>query len=324
VGAGAGYGGGKLGQRGQEGLAIQAQAGLLYPISDRTSLTAGYRLLGYDIAEVNHTDGTTLVRGQMYFQHALLLGLRYTFGIQGDRERRGVALSSSVADSLRGGRYPVGTAQPVDLSTPARQDISDLRQARSLAIAEGRDRGGRLGGALPPLAPHAMGPRGAGAPITADLQRRNLLVPAAPAGGLGMEPAMGAEPGMGVQPGMGLESGLGEGRPVPLAPPPSAASVAGRADTAGASRMLSGGFGVQVGSYRSRGEAGAAWNQKQQEHGGLLRGLQPRVQEVQVPGKGRWYRLYAAGLDRAGADRVCAEIRARGTWCAVSALGTGA
>ncbi|MBL8671811.1 MAG: SPOR domain-containing protein, partial [Alphaproteobacteria bacterium] len=81
-----------------------------------------------------------------------------------------------------------------------------------------------------------------------------------------------------------------------------------------------GAFGVQIGSFRERSHAVEAWPAKQREYGGLLQGLTPAVVETTVPGKGRWFRLYAAGLGRDAADRLCGAIKQRGDFCAIATL----
>ncbi|MBL8671812.1 MAG: outer membrane beta-barrel protein [Alphaproteobacteria bacterium] len=88
---------------------------------------------------------------------------------------------------------------------------------------------------------------------------------------------------------------------------------------AGEFRASNGGrYGVQVGAFRDRQKAMAAWPEKQAQFG--LAGLQPKVVSANVPGKGRWERLYASGLSKGDADRLCSQIKARGDFCAVAAL----
>jgi tetratricopeptide (TPR) repeat protein len=76
-----------------------------------------------------------------------------------------------------------------------------------------------------------------------------------------------------------------------------------------------GGRSVQLGAYRSEAEANDAWNHAQKSAGELLAGRTPNIVAVDLPVKGRYYRLRVSRLDAAEAAHLCASLRARGTGC---------
>ena len=76
-------------------------------------------------------------------------------------------------------------------------------------------------------------------------------------------------------------------------------------------------------AHRSAGEAEAAWSRLQSRHAGVLAGLAPRIERVELGRRGIYYRLYAApGAGGAAADAgaVCRAVRARGDDCIVARL----
>jgi tetratricopeptide (TPR) repeat protein len=75
------------------------------------------------------------------------------------------------------------------------------------------------------------------------------------------------------------------------------------------------GRSIQLGSYRSRAEASDAWNHAQSSVGELLAGLAPSIVAVDLPAKGRYYRLRAGQLEPGVAAHLCALLKARGNGC---------
>jgi tetratricopeptide (TPR) repeat protein len=73
---------------------------------------------------------------------------------------------------------------------------------------------------------------------------------------------------------------------------------------------------VQLGAWRNEADAAEAWNTFVGIAGNVLAGLSPQVVPVDLPGKGRYYRL-RAGPVYDGADRLCATLIARKLVCIV-------
>jgi len=73
---------------------------------------------------------------------------------------------------------------------------------------------------------------------------------------------------------------------------------------------------VQLGAWRNEADAAEAWNTIVGIAGNVLAGLSPQVVPVDLPGKGRYYRL-RAGPVYDGADRLCATLIAKKLTCAV-------
>lgn len=76
------------------------------------------------------------------------------------------------------------------------------------------------------------------------------------------------------------------------------------------------GVGVQVGAYTSLSTAEAGWTRLSQQNASLLSGIKHRV----VEGKadiGTVYRLQALASDAAGANDLCARLKAAGVACQV-------
>jgi hypothetical protein len=119
---------------------------------------------------------------------------------------------------------------------------------------------------------------------------------------------------------------VGEGReveaklaaaPPPLAvtPVPAATPTASTAPTASAEPSLPAGTAVQVGAYSSRADAEAGW-QRLAGQTEALSGVSHRI----VAGRadiGTVYRLQAAAGDKAGAQALCARLKAAGIACQV-------
>ena len=76
-------------------------------------------------------------------------------------------------------------------------------------------------------------------------------------------------------------------------------------------------IGLHLASYREGRHAEAGWAQLQARHTAALAGTGPRVVPAEVEGRGLYFRLLAGPItDTAEAERRCAQITARGDWCA--------
>jgi len=74
---------------------------------------------------------------------------------------------------------------------------------------------------------------------------------------------------------------------------------------------------IQLAAERSRAEAVRTWNAVRAHSDTMLDGLEPNVTPVNVPGKGRFYRLRAGPTDADTAASICAGLKARGLDCIV-------
>ncbi|MEJ0024651.1 MAG: tetratricopeptide repeat protein [Rhizomicrobium sp.] len=73
---------------------------------------------------------------------------------------------------------------------------------------------------------------------------------------------------------------------------------------------------VQLGAWRSQGEAAIAWSRIGRVAGSDLAGLTPQVIAADLPGRGRYYRLRADSGAK-GAAALCGALRAKGLACIV-------
>jgi hypothetical protein len=72
---------------------------------------------------------------------------------------------------------------------------------------------------------------------------------------------------------------------------------------------------IQLGAYRAEAEAADNWNHLRAQTGALLSGLAPAIIAVDLPDKGRFYRLRVGLADRAAAGALCASLKSRGFAC---------
>ncbi|HWA02851.1 MAG TPA: SPOR domain-containing protein [Rhizomicrobium sp.] len=101
--------------------------------------------------------------------------------------------------------------------------------------------------------------------------------------------------------------------PARLAP---AASQAPAAQTPAAQSAVSGGYTLQIGSYKSRADADAAWKTYKARHAATLGGYSQDVKAVDLGAKGTWYRLRVGSFaDRSAAQALCARLTAEGGAC---------
>jgi tetratricopeptide (TPR) repeat protein len=72
---------------------------------------------------------------------------------------------------------------------------------------------------------------------------------------------------------------------------------------------------VQLGAWRSEEEARTGWNKAALKAPDLLAGLQPRVVAVDIPEKGRFYRLRVSLPQEANRGQFCSSLTAQGVAC---------
>ncbi|WP_375206592.1 SPOR domain-containing protein [Hyphococcus sp.] len=86
-------------------------------------------------------------------------------------------------------------------------------------------------------------------------------------------------------------------------------------------RMESVLFGVHLASYRHMEEARAGWRKLQRENPDELGLLEPRVEGVDVEGKGRFLRLIGGGFaSQDKAQSLCGQLKAKGLFCSVASF----
>ena len=96
---------------------------------------------------------------------------------------------------------------------------------------------------------------------------------------------------------------------VPVAPKPAA-------PVAEAAKPAAGGYVLQIGAYKSQGDAEAAWKTYKVKHAALLSGYADDIQQADLGEKGTWYRLRVGGLsDREVATALCERLKADGGAC---------
>lgn len=80
-------------------------------------------------------------------------------------------------------------------------------------------------------------------------------------------------------------------------------------------------FGVHLASYRHMEEARTGWRQLQRENPDELGLLEPRLEGVDVEGKGRFLRLIGGGFaSKDKAEVLCGQLKAKGLFCSVASF----
>jgi len=77
------------------------------------------------------------------------------------------------------------------------------------------------------------------------------------------------------------------------------------------------GFLIQLGAEHSEAEAAHTWLVISAKAGGVLDGLKPEITPVNVPRKGRLWRLRGGPIDPAGAASICVQLKAKSIDCIV-------
>jgi tetratricopeptide (TPR) repeat protein len=86
-------------------------------------------------------------------------------------------------------------------------------------------------------------------------------------------------------------------------------------DQPGRRQPGAGGGEVQLGAWRSEAEANEGWDKAKARAAGTLDGLSPRIVSVDLPGKGRYYRLRVSPPARHNRTEFCAILTAKGLAC---------
>jgi hypothetical protein len=153
--------------------------------------------------------------------------------------------------------------------------------------------------------------------------------PVAPAGAVDMQEATeGALPlRIGDSDGTVQEDGegptalgmiAGETVPATAATEPATSALA---DTASAPVAPSGSTVVHLASYKNPDNAEAGWKQLMAANRDLLEGTRPIVRQVDIPGRGIFYRLHAGPVASRGAgEEICKALARRGVYCKVTAF----
>lgn len=94
-------------------------------------------------------------------------------------------------------------------------------------------------------------------------------------------------------------------KPTPAPPAPETAKPA-----------AAGGYVLQIGAYKSQGEADASWKTFAAKHAALLAGFTSDVKQVDLGEKGTWYRLRIGSFaDKDAASALCDKLKADGGNC---------
>lgn len=79
---------------------------------------------------------------------------------------------------------------------------------------------------------------------------------------------------------------------------------------------VAGAYVLQIGAYKSEGEASDSWDAFRQKHSALVAGFSSDVRKVDIPGKGTWYRLRLGSFaDKDAATALCERLKADGGNC---------
>lgn len=107
------------------------------------------------------------------------------------------------------------------------------------------------------------------------------------------------------------------GAPRALTPPAQVAAATPTPKPVAAA--ATGGYALQIGSYKSQADAATAWRIYRARHAALLSGYAENVQQVDLGEKGTWYRLRIGGpSDREAAIALCDRLKADGGACLLS------
>ena len=78
-------------------------------------------------------------------------------------------------------------------------------------------------------------------------------------------------------------------------------------------------YGVHLASYRQTQEAREGWQKLQRENPDELGLLEPRLEAVEVPDKGEFFRLIGGGFSsQEKAEALCSNLKSKGLYCSVS------
>lgn len=87
-------------------------------------------------------------------------------------------------------------------------------------------------------------------------------------------------------------------------------------DRPSAAPRPSGGYAARLAAFRTRADAEATWRKLQAANAGLLSGVAPRFETVDLGARGKWVRLMTGPLPtQAAAARVCRAAGVTDPWC---------
>ena len=72
---------------------------------------------------------------------------------------------------------------------------------------------------------------------------------------------------------------------------------------------------IQLGAFHEQAAATDGWNKIVAQAGGALSGLSPQIVAVDIPAKGRLWRLRTSASDISAARKLCAVLITRGLVC---------
>jgi len=72
---------------------------------------------------------------------------------------------------------------------------------------------------------------------------------------------------------------------------------------------------IQLGAFRDKAVASQTWNRLMEKTGGLLDGLTPSISSVDLPDRGRFWRLRAGVSDGDAAASLCGALKSKGFDC---------
>lgn len=110
---------------------------------------------------------------------------------------------------------------------------------------------------------------------------------------------------------------MSPGTPPPRRDAPSPPAVPGPASPGDAVATPAGDWAVQLGALPSAADADRHWRQLSRRHAALLAARTPRFASVLLEGKGSVTRILLPGFDRAGAEDLCARLKAAGAACLI-------
>ena len=107
--------------------------------------------------------------------------------------------------------------------------------------------------------------------------------------------------------------------PTPDPDPPVSQPEPEPVRTASIAATPSGDWMVQIGSFRSEGEAEEAWVNFITRHSGVATGVSPDIQSAEIEGRGTYHRLRIAAFStREEASAYCSSLQGRGQDCFVA------
>jgi cell division septation protein DedD len=119
-----------------------------------------------------------------------------------------------------------------------------------------------------------------------------------------------------VKPAMTSTTPAATGAPRQLVIPATAVPKPAAPVAEAAKPATGGGYVLQIGAYKSQGDAEAAWKTYKAKHAALLSGYADDIQQADLGEKGTWYRLRVGGLsDREVGVALCERLKADGGAC---------